>query len=69
MDFHGYSVVDVTPSRIQVDSWLLRSDASVAFAVDPRIDPNAACVFRNSYQTLNLTQKVTPAAGPLGPRI
>ena len=69
LDFHGYSVVDVTPSRTQVDSWVLRSDASVAFAADPRIDPNAACVFRNSYQTLNLTQKVTPAAGPLGPRI
>lgn len=69
LDFHEYSVVDVTPSRTQVDSWVLRSDASVAFAADPRIDPNAACVFRNSYQTLNLTQKVTPAAGPLGPRI
>jgi len=65
---HGFSVVDVTPERTQVDNWILRSEASAAFAADPRVDPAADCVFRGSYQTLNLTQSVIPAAGPLGPR-
>ncbi|MBC7979547.1 MAG: alkaline phosphatase D family protein, partial [Armatimonadetes bacterium] len=68
LDLHGYSVVDVTPARTQVDNWVLTSSASVAFAADPRIDPNAGCIFRSAYQTLNLTQKTIPAAGPLGPR-
>jgi len=68
LDNHGFSVVDVTPARTQVDSWVLRSDASVAFAADPRIDPNAACVFRNASQTTDLSQKITPAAGQLGAR-
>ncbi|MGL5019598.1 MAG: alkaline phosphatase D family protein, partial [Luteolibacter sp.] len=66
--YHGYSVVDVNSQRTQVDTWILRSDSSDEFAADPRIDPAATCILRNSYQTLNLSQKVTPAAGPLGPR-
>ncbi len=69
LDFHGFSIVDVTPARTQVDNWVLRSDASPAFAADPRIDPNAACVLRTSYQTINLTQQVTPAPTPLGARM
>jgi alkaline phosphatase D len=69
LDFHGFSVVDVTSQRTQVDNWVIRSDASPAFAADPRIDPNAAAVFRSAYQTLDLSQKVIPAGGPLGPRI
>ncbi len=66
--FHGYSVVDVNSQRTQVDSWILRSDSSDEFAADPRIDPAGTCIYRNSYQTLNFSQKVTPTAGPLGPR-
>lgn len=68
-DLHGFSVVDVSAQRSQIDNWVITSDASPTFAADPRIDPNAACVFRNAFQTLNLSQKATPAAGPLGPRI
>ena len=68
LDFHGFSVVDVTAERSQVDSWVLRSNASDAFAGDPRIDPKAGCVFRNAYQTAAFTQSVSPAAGPLGRR-
>ncbi len=66
--YHGYSVVDVDSQRTQVDTWILRSDTSDAFAADPRIDPAGTCILRNSYQTLNQSQKVTPAAAPLGPR-
>lgn len=68
LDSHGFSVIDVNAQRSQVDHWIISSDASVAFAADPRIDPNATCVLRSSFQTLNLSQKVTPAAAPLGPR-
>jgi alkaline phosphatase D len=69
LDFHGFSIVDVTPARTQVDNWVLRSDASPALAADPRIDPNAACVLRSSYQTISLTQRVSPAPAPLGARV
>lgn len=68
LDFHGFSVVDVTAQRTQVDNWVLRSDASPALAGDPRTDPAAACVFRSAWQTLDGTQKVTAAAGPLAAR-
>lgn len=69
LDQHGYSVIDVNSERAQMDNWVLTSEASPVFAADPRIDPAATCVFRNAYQTLNFSQKATPAAGPLGPRI
>lgn len=68
-DLHGFSVVDVNSQRSQIDNWVITSDASAVFAADPRIDPDATCVFRNAFQTLNLSQKATPAAGPLGPRV
>lgn len=66
--YHGFSVVDVNADRTQVDTWIVRSDSNDTFAADPRIDPNASCILRNSYQTLNNTQKIIPAASPLGPR-
>lgn len=68
LDFHGFSVIDVTPARAQVDHWVLRSDANPLFAADPRTDPDAQVVYRNSVQTLANTQQIAPAAGPLGPR-
>ena len=68
-DLHGFSVIDVNSQRAQMDNWVITSDASAAFAADPRIDPDATCVFRNAFQTINLSQKATLAAGPLGPRI
>ncbi len=69
LDLHGFSVVDVDAQRSQIDNWVITSNASDAFAADPRIDPNATCIFRNAYQTLNASQKATPATGPLGSRI
>jgi alkaline phosphatase D len=68
LDFHGFSVVDVTPARTQVDHWVLRSDANAFFAADPRVDPNADVVYRNSVQTAVNTQKITVGSTPLGPR-
>ncbi len=68
LDFHGYSVVDVTALRTQVDHWILRSDASPAFAADPRIDPDANVIYRNSVKTDVNTQQIALVAGPLGPR-
>jgi alkaline phosphatase D len=68
LDFHGFSVVDVTSARTQVDHWILRSDANDTFAADPRIDPNAQVIFRNAVQTAVNTQQISLAAAQLGPR-
>lgn len=57
-DAHGYSVVDVTPERLQMD-WHYVSD---------RTDPNATQAFGQSFQVVAGTNAVQPAAGPLGPR-
>lgn len=67
-DSHGFSIVDVNAERSQIDNWILSSDASPAFAADPRVDRDAQIVFRNAFETLHLSQKASPAAGPLGPR-
>lgn len=69
LDFHGYSVVDVSSARVQVDNWVLRSDVNPFFAADPRQDPDAACVFSSAFQTATLTQAIQPASSPLGPRV
>jgi alkaline phosphatase D len=68
LEFHGFSVVDITPARAQMDNWVIRSTASPAFAADPRTDPNAVCVRRNSVQTVSGTQRITAAGSELGPR-
>jgi alkaline phosphatase D len=57
-DSHGYTVVDVTPERLQAD-WYYVSD---------RTDVHASQRFGSGYQVLNGTNILTPAAGPLGQR-
>jgi alkaline phosphatase D len=68
LDFHGYSVVDITSTRLQMDQFILRSDSSDLFAADPRIDPNARVIYQASFQTTHLSQTATTASGPVGPR-
>lgn len=68
LDYHGFCVVDVTSTRTQVDNWVIRSDASAAFAADPRIDPNAYAVFLSAALTVADSQRVTTGASQLGPR-
>lgn len=68
LDFHGFTVIDITSQRLHADFYVLRSDSSAQYAADPRIDPAAPCVHLTSYQTLDLSQRVSTAAGPLGAR-
>jgi alkaline phosphatase D len=57
-DSHGYSVVDLTPQRLQAD-W---------YYISERTDVNATQQFATAYQVPAGTNRLLPAAGPLGPR-
>jgi alkaline phosphatase D len=52
LDDHGYSVLDVTPQRIQMD-WFIISD---------RADPKATSSRTRSYVVADGTQTVTPVS-------
>ncbi|SDC28477.1 alkaline phosphatase D family protein [Actinokineospora iranica] len=56
LDSHGYSVVDVTPDRLQTD-WYYLAD---------RTSPTSAVRYGKSLATKAGTQKVTSASGPVG---
>lgn len=58
-DSHGYSVVDVTPDRLQMD-WHYISE---------RTDPLSTESFGAAVQCQAGTNRLTPAPGPLGPRV
>ena len=55
-DSHGFSVVDVTPTRVQTD-WYYVSD---------RQNPNATCSFASAKQTLFGEKKIS-STNPAGP--
>lgn len=55
-DSHGYSVLDLTPQRVQMD-W---------FYISNREDPNATQRFATAWLTRNGNNFVE--RGPLGPR-
>ncbi len=57
-DSHGYSVVDVTPDRVQMDWWY----------VADRTDPAAAVAFGQAYEVRAGTNQVAPASGPMPTR-
>jgi alkaline phosphatase D len=59
LDSHGYSVVDVTPARMQMD-WYFISD---------RTNPQAAQRLGASYEVRSGTSAVAPAAGAIPPRV
>ena len=54
-DSHGYSVLDVTPARTQMDWWY----------VSERTDPNATVRWGASWAVAAGTQRVQPAASPV----
>ena len=58
-DSHGYSIVEVTPARMQMD-WHYITD---------RAQPGAPQSFARAFQVPVGTNQVIPAPGPLGPRI
>ncbi|MDT9593675.1 alkaline phosphatase D family protein [Nocardioides zeae] len=57
-DSHGYSVLDVTPARVQMD-W---------YVTGPRDQRGAGTTHTASFQTLAGTNKLSRAAGPVGGR-
>jgi alkaline phosphatase D len=63
---HGYTLVDVTPERVQADYHLtpVPTDA----LPDPRVDPTVVPVYARGFQTLAGTRRISPATGPIGER-
>ncbi len=63
---HGYSVVDVTPERVQVDFHL--SPTPTSAVPDPRVVRSLMPTWATSWQTRAGTRAVEAAAGPVGAR-
>jgi alkaline phosphatase D len=65
---HGFAVLDVTPERVQVDWWFIRSGGDKGLATDPRVDPAATVAWETSFVSVHGSRRVTGPVGPLGPR-
>jgi alkaline phosphatase D len=65
---HGFTVLDVTPERVQADFWFIRSGGDKGVATDPRLDPGATVGFEQAFQSVKGSRRVTGPVGPLGPR-
>ncbi|MBA3523750.1 MAG: alkaline phosphatase D family protein [Geodermatophilaceae bacterium] len=63
---HGYTVIDVTPERVQADFYL--TPTPTVAKPDPRIDGRVEPTYASSWQTLAGSRSVGPAAGQLGAR-
>jgi alkaline phosphatase D len=63
---HGFTLIDVTPSRVQADFYLtpVPSDA----LPDPRVSPSVDPVYASSWQTLAGSRALSPATGPVTAR-
>jgi alkaline phosphatase D len=64
-DSHGFSVVDVTAERVQMDWWYLRSDDEQD---RPQHDVDAEIVYAQSWRVDTGTNEVAPTDGPIGAR-
>lgn len=65
-DSHGFSIVDVTAERTQMDWFYLRS---AAISDRPQHDPRADIVHDRSWRVPVGTNTVEPADGPVGARL
>ncbi|GAA1431808.1 alkaline phosphatase D family protein [Microlunatus lacustris] len=63
---HGYTLIDVTPERVQADYHLTPEPTDER--PDPRIDPTVEPVHARSWQTTAGSRRVSAAAGPVGER-
>jgi alkaline phosphatase D len=63
---HGYTLIDVTPDRVQADFHL--TPTPTPDRPDPRIDPAVEPVYARSWQTTAGSRRLTTAAGPVGQR-
>jgi alkaline phosphatase D len=62
---HGYTLIDVTPDRVQADFHHTPRPSSAQ--PDPRIQPATQVGYARSWQTLAGSRRVSPASGPVGP--
>jgi alkaline phosphatase D len=65
---HGFTVLDVTPERVQADFWFIRSNGDKGLAVDPRLDPRATVALETSYVSVKGSRKVSGPVAELGAR-
>ncbi len=63
---HGYTVIDVTPERVQADYWFTPVPTSAQ--PDPRVVPAVEPAYAVSWQTLAGSRAVSAATGPVGAR-
>ncbi|MBA2388725.1 MAG: alkaline phosphatase D family protein [Geodermatophilaceae bacterium] len=63
---HGYTVIDVTPQRVQADFY--HTPMPTVEQPDPRIDRRVLPAYSSSWQTLAGSRSVAPAASAVGPR-
>lgn len=63
---HGYTVVDVTPERVQADFYLTPTPTSAQ--PDPRVVRAVKPAYSTSWQTLAGTRRVVAASTPLAAR-
>ena len=65
---HGFTVLDVTPERVQADYWFIRSNGDKGLVTDPRLDPQATVAHEASYVSVRGSRRVTGPVAALGPR-
>jgi phosphodiesterase/alkaline phosphatase D-like protein len=63
---HGYTLIDVTPQRVQADFHLTPTPTDAL--PDPRVNATVEPAYACSWQTLAGSRRVSPATGPVGPR-
>ncbi|GAB4079566.1 alkaline phosphatase D family protein [Modestobacter muralis] len=65
---HGFTVLDVTPERVQADFWFIRSNGDKGLAVDPRLDPQATVGYETSFVSVKGSRRISGPVGRLGAR-
>ncbi|MET0235172.1 MAG: alkaline phosphatase D family protein [Kibdelosporangium sp.] len=63
---HGYTLIDVTPERVQADFHHTPLPSSAM--PNPVAVPTTRTAYVTSWQTLAGTRRLSPATGPVGPR-
>lgn len=63
---HGYTVIDVTPQRVQAD--FHHTPVPTSAAPDPRVNANVVPAYTRSFQTLAGSRRISAATGPVGAR-
>ena len=63
---HGFTIIDVTPDRVQADFHLTPTPTTAV--PDPRIDPTIKPVYARSWQTEAGSRKLSSVSGEVGER-